>query len=269
MTITEFQAFGERIRERIGSSTELHGYFRGAVSRLHFTCRKFGLFGGHKLGRVLEVGPFYGYLPFLLRDRSSSYAIIEGPEPAVDPLMPLYEQGKVDVHLVDFFEVFGPTRGASHSLPFPDNSFDLVICWETMEHFNFNPVKLVRELQRVCAPGAKVHITVPNKASFQALAALLSRQKLPQSIKSYFQFEDYQSDGKTAFYGFHWREYTSEELSALFREAGFKIEMCKTDIVFHDHGNLSAKRKALRFMNKTIGRFFPRHGTNVFLTAVK
>jgi SAM-dependent methyltransferase len=269
MTITEFQDFGERIRKEIGSSTDLHGYFKGATHRLHYTCAKFDLLGERSLGRVLEVGPFYGYLPFLLRERSSSYAIIEGPEPAVEPLMPLYEQAKVEVRLLDFFEIFGPTRGAGHALPFPDNSFDLVICWETMEHFNFNPVKFVRELHRVCAPGAKVHVTVPNKASFQALAGLLSRQKLPESIKSYFHFENYQSDGKTAFYGFHWREYTPEELSALFREAGFKVDLCKTDIVFHDHGNLSTPRKFLRFINKTIGRFFPRHGTNVFLTATK
>jgi SAM-dependent methyltransferase len=269
MTITEFQDFGERIRKEIGSSTDLHKYFQGAALRLHFSSAKFALMGRSNLGRILEVGPFYGYLPFLLRNRAASYTIIEGPEPAVEALMPLYEQAKVEVHLLDFFEIFGPTRGAGHALPFPDNSFDLVICWETMEHFNFNPVKFVRELHRVCAPGAKVHVTVPNKTSFQALAGLLSRQKLPQSIKSYFDFENYQSDGKTAFYGFHWREYTPEELSALFREAGFQIERCETDIVFHHHASITAKRRILRFINKTIGRLFPRHGTNVFLTAVK
>lgn len=269
MTILEFQESGERIREKFGHATDLHGYFKGAASRLHFSCAKFGLFGNHGLGRVLEIGPFYGYLPFLLRDRAATYTIIEGPEPAVHPLMPLYEQAKIEVHLLDFFEIFGPTHGATHVLPFPEDCLDLVICWETMEHFNFNPVKFVRELHRVCAPGAKVHITVPNKTSFQALAGLLSRKTYPQSIKSYYEFENYQSDGKTAFYGFHWREYTLEELSALFRQAGFKVEMCETDIVFHDHERLTAKRRLLRFVNKAIGRFFPRHGTNVFLTAVK
>jgi len=269
MTLLEFQNSVELVREKFGSAKDLHGYFKDAASRLHFSCAKFGLFGNHRLGKVLEIGPFYGYLPFLLRERSSSYTIIEGPEPAVEPLMALYEQARVEVHLLDFFEIFGPTRGANHALPFPDDSFDLVICWETMEHFNFNPVKFVRELHRVCSPGAKIHITVPNKASFQALAGLLSRVKLPQSIKSYFEFENYQSDGKTAFYGFHWREYTPEELSALFREAGFKVEVCETHIVFHDHGHLTAKRRLLRFLNKSVGRLFPRHGTNVFLTAVK
>lgn len=269
MNIREFRSFGDAINVRIAQPNTLHAYFAEGVSRLFKSCQSFGLFDKRDLGRVLEVGPFFGYIPFLLRDRSASYAIIEGPDPAVEPLMPLYEQAQIEVRLLDFFEIFGPTRGAGHSLPFPDDSFDLLICWETMEHFNFNPVKFVRELYRVCAPAAKVHITVPNKTSFQALAGLLSQQRLPPSIKSYFQFENYQSDGKTAFYGFHWREYTPEEISALFLEAGFKIEMCKTDIVFHDHGNLSAKRKALRFINKTIGRFFPRHGTNVFLTATK
>ncbi len=269
MTLEQFKSFGDIINDKLGKSNKLHGYFEDAAARLFFTCRSFGVLEAKSLGRVLEIGPFYGYVPFLLRNQSVSYAIIEGPEPAVEPLMALYEQARVEVHLLDFFEIFGPTRGANHALPFPDDSFDLVICWETMEHFNFNPVKFVRELHRVCSPGAKIHITVPNKVSFQALAGLLSRVKLPQSIKSYFEFENYQSDGKTAFYGFHWREYTPEELSALFREAGFKVEVCETHIVFHDHGHLAAKRRLLRFLNKSVGRLFPRHGTNVFLTAVK
>jgi len=269
MTLKKFTSFGDSINIKLGGSNKLHAYFEGAAPRLFFTCRSFGLLENQSLGRVLEIGPFYGYVPFLLRNQSASYTIIEGPEPAVDPLMPLYEQEKVDVHLLDFFEVFGPTRGAGHSLPFPDNSFDRVICWETMEHFNFNPVKFVRELHRVCAAGARVHITVPNKKSFQALVGLFSREQLPRSIKLYFDFENYQSDGKTAFYGFHWREYTPEELSALFLQAGFKVEMCQTHVVFHNHGSMTAKRKILRFLNKMVEGLFPRHGTNVFLTAIK
>lgn len=269
MTLADFQTFGDSMHRKLGGSSELHGYFEDAIPRLHFSCQNFGLFEEKPLGRVLEIGPFYGYIPFFLRDRSPSYTVIEGPEPAVDPLIPLYEEANINVQFLDFFEIFGPVNGATHRLPFPDNSFDTVICWETMEHFNFNPVKFVRELFRVCAPGGKVHITVPNKASFQALAGLLSRREAPATILSYYQFEDYRSAGKTAFYGFHWREYTPEELSTLFSKVGFKIAKCRTAVMFHQHKEMSLKRKLLRFVNKCVCSLAPRHGTNVLLTAVK
>ena len=35
-------------------------------------------------------------------------------------------------------------------------------------------------------------------------------------VENYFGHENYVSNGKNAFYGFPWREYTSSEISALF-----------------------------------------------------
>lgn len=269
MKLDEFNAFGQSISNKLGDSNALHSYFEGGAPRIWLSCRFFGLFNPESLGRVLEVGPFYGYVPFLLRHRSTSYTVIEGPDPAANTLLPLYAEAGIDVALLDFFENFGPTRTAAHRLPYSDDSFDRVICWETMEHFNFNPVKFVRELYRVCAPGAKVHITVPNKASFQAIAGLLSRKKDPTGVQIYYDFENFQSDGKTAFYGFHWREYTPEELSSLFSMAGFKVRKCGTAVAFHQRNNLSVKRKFFRWINKWMVAIAPRHGTNVFLTAQK
>jgi SAM-dependent methyltransferase len=269
MNLREFQTFGESISRKLGTSNALHNYFVGGAARIWKSCDFFGLFENESLGRVLEVGPFYGYIPFLLRERCTSYSVIEGPDPAADALLPLYKEAGIDVALLDFFEIFGPTRSADHKLPYPDDSFETVICWETMEHFNFNPVKFVRELHRVCAPGAKVHITVPNKASFQAIAGLFSQNRDPTGIQSYYEFENFQSDGKTAFYGFHWREYTAEELSSLFSTAGFKIAQLHTAVAFHQHNQLSLKRRLLRQINECAAALFPRHGTNVFLTAVK
>ena len=50
-----------------------------------------------------------------------------------------------------------------------------ILCWETMEHFNFNPVKFVRELHRVLKPGARgASMTVPNNAFWQHIFTLLS-----------------------------------------------------------------------------------------------
>src|ERR1700722_18947030 len=172
MTIQEFMARGEELGREAGTLDTFQGYFRSHAERLHHSCQLFKLFG--PLGDVLEIGPFYGYTPFLLHPGSTSYTVLEGDDPAVYPLAPLYQQRAIAFSYVDFFELFGSVRSATHQLPLPDSSCDTLLCWETMEHFNFNPVKFIRELHRVLKPGGRVCLTVPNKASFQNLVALLS-----------------------------------------------------------------------------------------------
>jgi SAM-dependent methyltransferase len=49
--------------------------------------------------------------------------------------------------------------------PWPDNEFDEVLLHHTLEHLGRTPklfLGVMRELYRVCAPGAAVHITVPH-----------------------------------------------------------------------------------------------------------
>ena len=246
----------------------LHGYFLGHLPRLYKTCSWFNLLES-KLGDVLEIGPFYGYTPFLLRPRSSSYAVLEGDDPVVYPLKPVYEKRSISAAFIDLFDSFGPTHQASHALAHKDDSFDTVLCWETMEHFNFNPVKFVRELQRVLRPGGRACITVPNKASFQGIAGLVLGRGEEHLIDSYFTFEDYTSNGKKAFYGFHWREYSPPELRRLFEKAGFKIVRCNTLVAFQAHAKQSFPRRVARGINKVAASLLRRHGTHVCLVAEK
>jgi SAM-dependent methyltransferase len=221
------------------------------------------------LGDVLEIGPFYGYLPFFLRPRASSYTVVEGDDPAVYPLKPLYQRYNIDLRFLDFFDLFGPTINAPHAVPLPDNAYDTIVCWETMEHFNFNPVKFVREIRRILKPGGKAYITVPNKASLPALVSFFTGRGEKDLIDSFYKFENYESNGKKCFYGFHWREYSSAEMERLFAEANFKIEDCGTFTAFRSHAHVSLLRRMVRVVSKVVARLFPRHGTYVYLTAEK
>ena len=220
-------------------------------------------------GDVLEIGPFFGYTPFLLRSRSSSYTVLEGDDPVVRPLEPLYREQAIALHYVDFFEMFGPTRSATHKLPLTDAQFNTVLCWETMEHFNFNPVGFVRELHRVLKPGGRVCITVPNKASFQNVAALLSGRGEKALIENYYRFENAVSGGKKMFYGFHWREYTAPELSRLFSGAGFHIQTCRNFNAFQGREQIGIGRRMARTLVKVGASVFPRHSTHVCLVATR
>lgn len=50
--------------------------------------------------------------------------------------------------------------GDCHSLPFEDNAFDYVFCFETLEHVE-NPHQVLKELARVCRPDGRVFISIP------------------------------------------------------------------------------------------------------------
>jgi ubiquinone/menaquinone biosynthesis C-methylase UbiE len=47
-------------------------------------------------------------------------------------------------------------------LPFPDTSFDTIICSEVLEHMEV-PSVLIREIERLLKPGGLACITVPNE----------------------------------------------------------------------------------------------------------
>lgn len=50
--------------------------------------------------------------------------------------------------------------GDGQALPFEDASFDYVLCFETLEHVE-NPLQVLGELERVCAPDGRVFVSIP------------------------------------------------------------------------------------------------------------
>src|ERR1051326_7954097 len=141
ITKEQFAAQGLSFSREAGVENGLHCYFVQHCSRLYQTCKQFGLFDD-RLGDVMEIGAFYGYTPFFLQPLASSQIVLEGDDPAVYALKPLYEKRNIRLQFVDLFEIFGPTHTAQHQLPLPSNSLVTILCWETMEHLNFYPVRL-------------------------------------------------------------------------------------------------------------------------------
>jgi ubiquinone/menaquinone biosynthesis C-methylase UbiE len=69
-------------------------------------------------------------------------------------------------------------QGDAQALPFADESFDVVVSCETIEHVP-DARKALREMWRVARPGARLFLTTPNYANLMGLYDLYARVRHP------------------------------------------------------------------------------------------
>ena len=64
------------------------------------------------------------------------------------------------------------------NMPFEENSFDIVVSCETIEHVP-DPRAAVREMYRVCKPGGTLFLTTPNYLNFMGLYLIYASVRHP------------------------------------------------------------------------------------------
>ncbi len=74
-------------------------------------------------------------------------------------------------------------RGDLEQLPFPPNSFDLIISRSVVEHLS-NPGRVFREFHRILRPGGKVILSTPNKYDYVSILASLTPYRLHRVMVS-------------------------------------------------------------------------------------
>jgi SAM-dependent methyltransferase len=264
VTLLEYKTFGDELAQKAKVENGIHGYFLQHRDRLWQTASHFNLWNLRDR-KILEIGPFFSYTPFVLKKQRNEVHVLEGDDPAVYPLKPLYTAQGIPFTTCDFLESFGSPSTEKHRLPFAENQFDLISCWETMEHFNFNPVGFVRDLHRVLKPGGQAFITVPNLARLENRIRLLWGKGIGASIDSYNLYYNHVGG---RFLGFHWREYVLSELAHLFGTQSFSIVSAGHLLTFQNYPSLSASKKIKRLIGKSIFSAFSSVG-NLFAIVVE
>jgi SAM-dependent methyltransferase len=100
--------------------------------------------------------------------------------------------------------------------PYPDDSFDLVLCCELIEHLILDPSHMLCEIHRILKPGGHILITTPNVLVLRNLVSLLIHKR-----NIYYPYSGY------GIYGRHNREWTITELVQVVSGCGFQIEKNK------------------------------------------
>ncbi|MEK7116163.1 MAG: class I SAM-dependent methyltransferase [Patescibacteria group bacterium] len=97
--------------------------------------------------------------------------------------------------------------------PFPDGSFDLVVCNAVLEHVQGIHKHVFDEARRVLAPGGSFVLTTPNIASLLKRVRLLFGRSPNWDLKDFF-------DSGLEFTG-HTREFTIAECRKMLEWSGF------------------------------------------------
>lgn len=88
-------------------------------------------------------------------------------------------------------------EGDATSLPFPDNTFDLVTCQTVLIHLE-DPRRALKEMLRVVQPGGTIFVTEPNNFANRAIGSNLTERLSVEEVVDRLRFDLMVQRGKQA-----------------------------------------------------------------------
>lgn len=154
---------------------------------------------------VLDIGPGYGTLACVAATASKALVVAIDRLPLIDPIAANYY--KLSVIQEDFER---NTEGIHSGL-----SYDVIICTEVLEHFNFYPSATLQTMHDISRKGAHLLLSTPDSESWGKI--LPSYGALPV-----FDPALHSNDTPRWIDG-HCYHYNEPELRELLGDAGFAI----------------------------------------------
>ncbi|MDX6559891.1 MAG: hypothetical protein QOF72_2940 [Blastocatellia bacterium] len=200
--------------------------------------------------RILEIGPFLGVTSIALARLGFDVTVTELEEFLAGPALP----NRFKKHGIKFF----PCNLRSYHLPFTDEEFDLVIMCEILEHLNFNPLPLLKEINRVLRRKGLLYLTVPNHVALQHRLEQIEGRSIHNPIEDYvFQLVP----NSTMTVGLHWREYTADEIKEMLEKVSLKVIKQRFDMQYE----WTTPRGFRRIVKKAVWSFFNRSVVKKFI----
>jgi SAM-dependent methyltransferase len=109
-------------------------------------------------------------------------------------------------------------------LPYPDESFDYIVCLEVIEHVD-NPMALCREIGRVLRKGGRLYMSTPNILNMRSRVKFL----LDGSFL-FFNFPPIEWEQKEGRPSVHVHPIRFHELEYYLHKAGLEVDVAFTNI---------------------------------------
>jgi 2-polyprenyl-6-hydroxyphenyl methylase/3-demethylubiquinone-9 3-methyltransferase len=93
----------------------------------------------------------------------------------------------------------------------PDDSFDLILFSEIIEHITFNPVRFWRQMYRLLRPGGRIVVTTPNY--YSPYSRLWDWRRILRGLGGGISVDEIL---RQHTYAHHWKEYSARELIYYF-----------------------------------------------------
>lgn len=187
--------------------SELEDVFKGSIDRF---CEIAVRLSSAK--RVLDVGAGQGMLlSFLTELGHECHALDVKDQPSMYP----------DTYGKDI--TFQLCNVEADAIPYPEESFDAVVCCQVLEHFSHSHLPAVCEMRRVLRPGGVLEIDVPNVASFRNRVRLLRGKHITYDYAAHYLHATPILYKDMSYYPLrHNREFTKSELELLLHTAQFQ-----------------------------------------------
>jgi SAM-dependent methyltransferase len=140
------------------------------------------------------------------------------------------------------------------TFPWPDNTFDVIIFAEIIEHLTNNPCKVLREIRRTLKPEGTLILTTPNVARLENVAKIIAGANI---------YDPYSGYGP---YGRHNREYNRHELVLLLKYEGFS---CEEHFTADIHPDAALNFYPQKYLDKIVGFRGGDLGQYIFIRAKK
>lgn len=199
-----------------------HGCADGGYLRSHWPrfCKTKTLFeAGRKEGskRLLDIGAHWLHQALLFA--LDGYAVTAADLPDTIQTDCVIDLARAhDIQLIAYRTLEQPNFAA-----LSDDSFDVILLAEVLEHITFNPVGLWNELYRLLAPGGRIVVTTPNYYG-------ISRRHLREFRHWIGRGTGISVDEilSTPTYGHHWKEYSRYEVEQYFKMLSPDFRICRS-----------------------------------------
>ncbi len=170
---------------------------------------------------ALELGSYQVILPILRHEFGFDYVAGTGYDPTGDSdfrksQLPAHDS-KEDYDLFLFNLEADP-------YPFDNNSFDLVMCCEVIEHMSVDPMFMISEINRILKDNGVLVLTTPNIACARSINALLNGY-------APYLYAAYNRNRSTDRHNI---EYSPHEINVILEAGGFSAIRLETAACWED-----------------------------------